>query len=34
MIARMDSELEKMEAAMGVFEDRLKKMDTMDLEAN
>jgi hypothetical protein len=30
--ARMDSELEKMEAAVELFEERLNKMETTDLE--
>jgi hypothetical protein len=30
----MDSQLRKMEAAVEEFEERLKKMDTTDLEAN
>jgi hypothetical protein len=34
MTARMDSQLEKMEAMVDVFEERLKKMDTTDFEAN
>jgi uncharacterized protein YgiM (DUF1202 family) len=31
---QMDSQLEKMEAAVDVFEERFKKMDTADLETN
>jgi hypothetical protein len=34
MMARMGSQLEKMEAAVDVFEEGLNKMDTTDLEAN
>jgi hypothetical protein len=34
MIARMDSQLEKMEAAVDVSEERLNKMDTTLLEVN
>jgi hypothetical protein len=34
MIARMDSQIEKMEAAVIVFEEALNKMDVTDLEAN
>jgi hypothetical protein len=34
MMAKSDSQLEKKEAAMDVSEERLNKMDTMDLEAN
>jgi hypothetical protein len=34
MMARMDSLLEKMEAVVDVFEERLNKTDTTDLEAN
>jgi hypothetical protein len=34
MMARIDSQLEKMEAAVDVFEEGLKKLDTTDLEAN
>lgn len=34
MMASMDSQLEKKEAAVDVFEERLDKMDTKDLEAN
>jgi hypothetical protein len=34
MMAGMNSELEKVEDAVGVFEERLNRMDTMDLEAN
>jgi hypothetical protein len=30
MMARMDSQLEKMEATMDVFDKRLNHMDTMD----
>jgi hypothetical protein len=33
MMSRMDSQLEKIEAPMDVFEERLKKMDTADFEA-
>jgi hypothetical protein len=33
-MARMNSQLEKMEAAVDVFEERLNKMATTDLEAN
>jgi hypothetical protein len=31
MIVRMDSQLDKMEAAVDVFDERLNQMDTMDL---
>jgi hypothetical protein len=34
MMARMDTLLEKMEAAVDACEERLNKMDTTDLEAN
>jgi phage-related minor tail protein len=34
MMARMDSQIEKMEDAVNVFKERLNKMDTTDLEAN
>jgi hypothetical protein len=34
MMAMMDSHLEKMEAMVNVFEERFKKMETTDLEAN
>jgi hypothetical protein len=34
IMATMDSQLEKMEAVVDVFEERLNKIDTMDLEAN
>jgi carbamate kinase len=34
MMARMVSLLEKMEAAVKFFEERLKKMDITDLEAD
>jgi hypothetical protein len=34
MMARMDSQLDKIEAMVDVFEERLTKMDTMNLEAN
>jgi hypothetical protein len=33
-MARMDSQLEKMEDTMDVFKEKLNKMDTTDLEAN
>jgi hypothetical protein len=33
MMSRMDSHLEKMEAAVDVFEERLNKMDTAVLRA-
>jgi predicted protein tyrosine phosphatase len=33
MMARMSSQLEKMEATVDVFEERLNKMDIIDLEA-
>jgi hypothetical protein len=33
-VARMDSQLEKKEDAVDVFEEGLDKMDTTDLEAN
>jgi hypothetical protein len=33
-MAKMDSQLEKMEVLAVVFEEKLNKMDTMDLEAN
>jgi hypothetical protein len=32
MMARMDTQIEKMEAVVDVFEERLHKMDTKDLE--
>jgi cytochrome c553 len=34
MMARMGSQLEKIEATVDIFQGRLNKMDTMDLEAN
>jgi hypothetical protein len=34
MMSRMESKLEKMEAAVDVFEKRLKKMYTTDFKAN
>jgi hypothetical protein len=34
MLARMDSYLEKMEATVDVFKEKLEKMDTTDSEAN
>jgi hypothetical protein len=34
MMARMDSQLEKIEAVVDVFEERLNGMDTADVEAN
>jgi hypothetical protein len=34
MMARMDSRVEKMEAAVDAFEERFKKMDIKDLMAN
>jgi hypothetical protein len=34
MMAWMDSQLEKMVAAVDVFDQRLNHMDTVDLEAN
>jgi hypothetical protein len=34
MMARMDSQLEKMEPTVDVFKERLKKMEATDLEAN
>jgi hypothetical protein len=34
MMARMDSHLEKMKAAVDVFEEILNKLDTMNVEAN
>jgi hypothetical protein len=34
MRARIDSQREKMEATVDVFNERLNKMDTMDLDAN
>jgi hypothetical protein len=34
MMARMGSKPEKMETTVHVFEERLKKMDTMDLEVS
>jgi hypothetical protein len=34
MMARMDSQTEKIEDAVDVFKDRLNKMDTADFEVN
>jgi hypothetical protein len=34
MMARMDSHLKKMKAAVDVFKEMLNKMDTMNLRAN
>jgi hypothetical protein len=33
MMTRMDSQLQKMETAVDAFEERLNKMNTMNLEA-
>jgi hypothetical protein len=34
MMTRMDSQLEKMETTVYAFEERLNRMDIMDLEAS
>jgi hypothetical protein len=34
MMVRMNSQLEKMDAAVDVFEERLNRMDTTELEVN
>jgi hypothetical protein len=34
MMASMDSQVGKMEAMVDIFEERMNKMDTVDLEAN